>query len=275
MHEGRIVFERLHQIGHQRVLEQHRHGARRLEVAGQHLALVALGRHHHLAYAALEVGDRGRKTEDRHDLGGDRDIEAGLARIAVGDTAQRADDLAQRPVVHVDHPPPGDAARVDAEIVAPIDVIVDHRREQIVRRGDGVEVAGEMQIDVFHRHDLGIAAAGSTPLHAEAGPERGLAQRDHRLLADAVEAVAQAHGGGGLAFARRRRVDGGDQNELAVFFLGEAIDVLETHLRLGVAIGDEILLGDAEGLADLHDRFHLCFAGDLDVALDRGHSDAP
>ncbi len=103
VHEGRIVFQRLHQVGHQRVLEQHGHGARRLDVLGQHLALVALGRHHDLAHAALEILDRGRQAEDGHDLGGHRDVEARLAREAVGHAAQRADDLAQRPVVHVHH----------------------------------------------------------------------------------------------------------------------------------------------------------------------------
>ena len=269
MHEGRIVLERLDEVGHQRVLEQHGHGARRLQILGEHLALVALGGDDDLAQAALEIGDRGRQAEDRHDLGGDRDVEAGFAREAIGDAAQRADDLAQGAVVHVHHAAPGDAARVDAELIAPVDVIVDHRREQIVRRGDGVEIAGEMEVDVLHRHDLGIAAAGRAALHAEAGPERGLAQADHRLLADAVEAIAKADRGRRLAFAGRRRVDGGDEDEFAVLLLGEAVDVVEADLRLGVAVGNEILFGNAEFLADLHDRLHLGFAGDLDVALDR------
>ena len=96
--------------------------------------------------------------------------------IAVGDAAERADDLAQRAVVHVEDAAPGDAARVDAERVAPVDVVVDQRRQQIVRRGDGVEVAGEMEVDVLHRHDLRIAAAGRAALHAEARAERRLAQ---------------------------------------------------------------------------------------------------
>ena len=57
-------------------------------------------------------------------------------------------------------------------------MIVDQRRQQVVGGGDGVEIAGEMEIDVLHRHDLGIAAAGRAALDAEAGPERGLAQAD-------------------------------------------------------------------------------------------------
>ena len=126
------------------------------------------------------------------------------------------DDLAQRAVVHVHHALPGDAAHVDAERVALMDVVVDQRRQQVVRRRDGVEVAGEMQVDVLHRHHLGIAAAGGAALDAEARPERGLAQAEHRLLADAVQRVAEPDRGRGLALARRRRGDRGDQDQLAV-----------------------------------------------------------
>src|ERR1700731_4484658 len=52
------------------------------------------------------------------------------------------------------------APLIDAERITPIDVVVEERGEQIVGRGDGVEVAGEVEIDVLHRHDLGVAAAG-------------------------------------------------------------------------------------------------------------------
>ena len=108
------------------------------------------------------------------------------------------------------------AARVDAERVAPVDVVVDQRRQQVVGGGDGVEIAGEVQVDLLHRHDLGVAAAGRAALHAEAGAERGLAQADHRLLADPVQPVAQADRRRRLALAGRRRVDRRDQDQLAV-----------------------------------------------------------
>ena len=156
------------------------------------------------------------EAEDRHDLRGDRDVEAGLARKAVGDAAERADDLAQRAVVHVHDAPPDDAARIEIELVPPIEVVVDHRGEQIVRGGDGVEIAGEVEVDVLHRHDLRVAAAGRAALHAEAGPERRLAQADRGALADAVQRVAEADRRRGLPLAGRRRVDGGDEDQLAV-----------------------------------------------------------
>ena len=69
---------------------------------------------------------------------------------------------------------------------------------------------------LLHRHDLRVAAAGRAALHAEAGAERRLAQADRRALADAVQRVAEADRGRGLALAGRRRVDRRDQDQLAV-----------------------------------------------------------
>ncbi len=214
--EGRRAFERLHQVRRQRLLEQHRHRAVRLEVARAHRLAVARIGDDDVAEPLLEVVEIAGEAEDRHHLGGDRDVEAGLAREAVGDAAERADDLAQRAIVHVHDAAPGDAAAVDAELIAPVDVVVDQRREQIVRRRDGVEVAGEVEVDVLHRHDLGVAAAGRAALHAEGRAERRLAQAQHRLLADVVERVGEADRGGGLALAGRRRRDRRDQDQLAV-----------------------------------------------------------
>ena len=56
----------------------------------------------------LEVRQRLGQAEDRHQLAGHDDVEAVLAREAVGGAAEPDHDLAQRPVVDVDHPLPGD-----------------------------------------------------------------------------------------------------------------------------------------------------------------------
>ena len=240
MDEGGRAFQRLHQVRRDRVLQQRRHGAVRLEVAGADRLTVARIGDDDVAEPLLEVVEILGETEDRHHFRGDGDVEAGLARIAVGDAAERADDLAQRAVVHVHDAAPDDAARVDAERIAPVDVVVDQRRQQIVRRGDGVEVAGEVEVDVLHRDHLRIAAAGRATLHAERGPERRFAQAEHRLLADVVERVGEADRGRGLALAGRRRRDRGDQDQLAVLLVLERLDVVHRHLGLVVAVGVEI-----------------------------------
>ena len=47
------------------------------------------------------------------------------------------------------------------KLVAPIDMIVDHRREQVMRRGDGMKITGEMQVHILHRNDLRVATRRS------------------------------------------------------------------------------------------------------------------
>jgi len=56
------------------------------------------------------------------------------------------------------------------------EVRVDERGEKVVRRGDGVKVAGEMQIDLLAGLDLREPAAGGAAFHAEDRAEGGLAE---------------------------------------------------------------------------------------------------
>ena len=86
----------------------------------------------HAPELLLEFLKAGRKAERRHDLRGDCDVETILARKAVA-RAKPDHGLAKRAVVHIEHAAPGNAPLIETERVAPVHVIVDHRREQIVR----------------------------------------------------------------------------------------------------------------------------------------------
>ena len=68
-----------------------------------------------------------------------------------------------------------DRVRVDVELVAVHHVRVEERREQVVGGRDRVHVAGEVEVQILHRHDLRVAGAGGAALDAEDGAERGLA----------------------------------------------------------------------------------------------------
>ena len=266
MHEGRVVLQRLHEVGLHGVLEQHRHRAVGLQVAGIDRGLVAAVGDDDVAEALFQVLQIVGKAEDRHDFRCDGDVEAGLARKTVGDAAERADHLAQAAVVHVHDAAPHHAADVDAELIAPVDMVVDERRKQVVRGGDGVEIAGEMEVHVLHRHDLRVAAAGGTALDAEIGSERGFADADHGLLADTIQAVAEANRRGGLAFACRCRVDGGDEDQLASLVLAGVCDEFGRDLRLVVAVGEEMLCRDAELVADTWIGFFFAARGAISIS---------
>ena len=145
-------------------------------------------------------------------------------------------------------------------------MVIQHCRQQIVGRADGVEVSGKMEVDILHGHHLGVAAAGRAALDPKHRAQRGLPQGHHGILADLAQAVSQAHGGGGLALAGRRRGDGCDQDQLPVGTI-HLLQHLIVYLGFVVAVELQILFIHADLLGDLADILHLTRLGDLDIGL--------
>ena len=165
--ECRLALERLHEVRLDRVLEEHRERARSVQLLGRdRLATVRLT-DRDATEALAQVGEVAGHRDEAHDLARRRDVEAGLARVAVRAPAEAGDDVAERAVVHVEAAAPGDGERVDAELVAVEDVRVDQRREQVVRRRDRVQVAREVEVQVLHRHHLRVAATRCPALDPE------------------------------------------------------------------------------------------------------------
>ena len=182
---------------------------------------------------------------------------------AVGGAAESDDHLAQRAVVHVDRARPRDAARIDAERVALLQVVVEHRREQRVRARDGVEVAREVQVDVVHRQHLRVTAAGGASLHAEDRAERGLAdaQRD-----------ALVRGGGTPAPVRRTSWSCPSPAGVGLIAVtstslpraGRSRD-LERDLGLVLPVEIEIVRRQVQLSGDVDDRAQLRVLCDFDI----------
>ena len=59
----------------------------------------------------------------------------------------------------------------NAVFSARLDVVVHQRGQQVVGQRNGVEVTGEVQVDVLHGHHLGITAPCRATLHAKHRPE--------------------------------------------------------------------------------------------------------
>jgi hypothetical protein len=265
VNDGRVVLQRLHQVRLDGVLQQRRHRAVSLQIGGADRFLVAGVADDDPGQPLLQVAPRGGQAEDGHDLGRHDDVETILAWKPVGRATECDHRRAQRPVVHVDDAAPHDAPQIKPQRVAVVDVVVDQRRQQVVRQGNCVEIAGEVQVDVFHRHHLRMAAARSPALHAEHRPQRGLAQRDHAALADAIQRVAQAHHGGGLALARRRRADRRHQHQLAAR-PALLVQQGEVDLRLVVPVRLHRGCWNPEAFkCHGQDGFERCRLGNLDI----------
>ena len=118
----------------------------------------------------------------------------------------------------------------NAGLVAVIEVGIEHGRAQVVGGGDRMHVAGQVQVEQLHRHDLAVAAAGRAALDAERRPHRGLADGDGGRRADVLERLAEADRRGGLALSEWGRRDGGDHDVLGPRPIGHGLDGVEADL---------------------------------------------
>ena len=184
--ERRLALDRLHEVGLDRVLEQNGHRAGDLQILGGHRGSLDARRDGDRAQAVPEIVPVAGHREQRHHLGGGRDVEPALARErCVLADADR--DPAQDAVLDVEAPAPGDRGRVDAELVSVDEMRVDRRREQVVGGGDRMQVTGEVEVDVLAGDDLGTAGSGASTLCAERRPDRRLSEANERALADLAE----------------------------------------------------------------------------------------
>ena len=167
VHQSRGVFQSLYQVWFDGVFKQDCHRAVYFEVFGVDRLVVIGVSDQNVAQTLLEVLHIRGKAQDCHNLAGNGNLEAVLTRDTVCFSAQSDVDKAQCAVVHVHAAFEQDAALVDVQLVALLHVVVQNGTQQVVGSGDGVHIAGEVQVDVLHRNDLCIAAAGSTALDAE------------------------------------------------------------------------------------------------------------
>ena len=268
MDERGGMLQRLNQVGLQSVLQQSGHSALCVQVTGgDGLAGVSIA-DHQTSQSGLQVVDVGGQAQNRHDLGSHGDVVAVLTGGTVDLAAQAVNDEPQLTVVHIDAAAPGDLTGVDAQSVALVDMVIEHRSQQVVGSADGVEVTGEVQVDVLHGDDLCVAAAGSAALDAEHGAEGRLTQSNHDVLADTTHGVSQTDGRGGLALTGGGGVDGGDQNQLAVGLVRHVLQDVVVNLGLVVAVLFQILLVHARGLGDLANVQHRGLLCDFDVRFE-------
>ena len=174
------------------------HRAGNLEVLAGH-GLAGTGvRYNDLADALAQILQVARDSQDRHQLGTDRDAELGLHHEAIQSSAKTDDNVAQGLRAEVDYPAHFNALGVDVQTLQallrqPLVVVValmlhtrgqsDHR--QVVRIHDIVDIAGQTQRELGHRHQQRVAAASRSALDVHGRSAGGLTQRAAGILADA------------------------------------------------------------------------------------------
>jgi len=144
-------------------------------------------------------------------------------------------------------------------------MIVEHCRQEIVCRCDGVEVAGEVQIDFLHRYDLGVTSTSRSAFDTETGTERRFTQGNHRSLADSVESIGKSYAGRCFSFAGGSRTDGGYENEFAVGFVLVAFENVEGDFGFVGAETFDLVGGESAFFGDCSNRQCFRLPGDFEI----------
>ena len=140
------------------------------------------------------------------------------------------------------------------EAVLALERIVQERRRQVVGNADGMDVAGEVEVEILHGHHLAVASTSGATLDAEYRSQGGLPDADYGILAYGAQRLSEADGGDGLALAQRGGGDSCDVNILGLGLVGKPAKYLQLDLGLVIAVELYLVSQDADSSSHL---FHL------------------
>ena len=114
---------------------------------------------------------------------------------------------------------------------------VDGGSQQVIGRGDGVDIARQVQVEVFHGDDLAVATTGGATLDPEGGALAGLADAGKHVLAQVgAQGFAQTDHGGRFALTQRGWGNGSYVDVFAIRHILEPLQDLEPHFGLVIAV---------------------------------------
>ncbi len=108
-----------------------------------------------------------------------------------------------------------------------------------------MQIAGEMQVDIRHGHDLRVTAARRAALDAEHGSERRFPQREADLFAELRHTVGESYRHGRLALSASRGVYCRNQHKL-----GFGVYLFQIDFRFVLAVKLQLILAEVELFRD-------------------------
>ena len=159
--------------------------------------------------------------------------------------------------------------RLDVELISVVQMVVDHGGQQVVSRTNGVEITGQVQVELLHRQHLGIPGASGTALDAEGRAHGGLTQSEHAALTDLLQALSQTDCSGRLAFAKGCGGDGRDDDVFAARTIPVLLDDLEINLGDIAPVGLDAPFLDASPSCHLFDGVKVGLTSNVQIRLHR------
>ncbi len=131
--------------------------------------------------------------------------------------------------------------RIEAERIAVLQVVVDHGGQQVVGGGDGMEVTGQVQVELLERDDLAVAAPGGAALDSEGRPHGRLTDRDGGSLAEAGQGLPETDRRGRLSLTQWRRGDGRNDDVASLGPVGQGLHGAQADLgHVGAVVLEQV-----------------------------------
>ena len=147
---------------------------------------------------------------------------------------------------------------------------IDRCRHKIMGNANGVNIAGEMQIEIFHRNDLAVAAARCAAFDVKSRTHAGLADAGHHAFSKMCsQALNEPKCCSRLSLTQRSRRDCGD---IDIFALRPGFQILENvQVNLGfiLSVKIEIIFGQSNFLRNGQNRLQFCLLSDIDIGGNR------
>ncbi len=102
------------------------------------------------------------KTKNRHDFGCYRDDEMIFSCHTIHLASESYRNITKYTVIHIDAAFPYDLFWINVKFISLLNMIIKHCRKKVICRSNRMKISREMKIQIIHRYNLCITAAGST-----------------------------------------------------------------------------------------------------------------
>ena len=146
-------------------------------------------------------------------------------------------------------------------------MIVQHSRQQIVRRSDRMEISGKMEIQVIHRYNLCISASGCSAFNTKARPERRLTQCDQRFFIHFRHRLSQTDSRCRLSLSCGCRIDSCDKDQFSVLVVFDLLPQIIRKFCFILSIEFQVILLDPYCCSDISDVLQFRFLCDFNICF--------
>ena len=123
--ERRIIFKRLHQVWHEGISQENRHGAISIQLLRCDGITFAIVADDNFPKPVLQILQIRGQAKDCHHLRGDGNVKSILAGKSIRDSPGGHNNIPERPIIHINNPSPTNPPHVDIQLVSVVNMIVD------------------------------------------------------------------------------------------------------------------------------------------------------